>query len=371
MERRRRMDIVVAGLAFASITVACQQSMQASTPDKARAAMKTVEVFDPVLGQHAYSVTIPADWVLDGSVVRAHFGASFVFRASSRDGLTGLQSLPNYNWVSSTDPGMDRFYQGVRVMRMQPMHAAEFMKRYVLPEARPGAKVVVENEAMPDFGEIRKADENQNAQFAAMAAKTGARPNHVTSEGARVRIQYDFNGHPVEESVVLVTSVTEMPAPHGMTYLSQGLVRGARAPRGKLDEVNGVLNAIGRSVTADPRWVQAQDQFVLQNAQAQQRAIVARAGAYRRANQAVFERSMNNTARMEADRHRGAQATADHMGDVQGMVDPATGRTGKVSNQFVNSYVDQDGNVVHTNSATYNPNAELPGNWTQLQPLKP
>ena len=53
------------------------------------------------------------------------------------------------------------------------------------------------------------------------------------------------------------------------------------------------------------------------------------------------------------------------------MVDPATGRSGKVSNQFNYSYVDENGNVVHTNSATYNPNAELRGNWTQLQPMKP
>ncbi len=80
---------------------------------------------------------------------------------------------------------------------------------------------------------------------------------------------------------------------------------------------------------------------------------------------------MNSAAAIAGAGHRGAMATADHMGDQQAVIDPSTGQTGKVSNQYNYSYVNQDGNVVHTNSATYNPNAELRGNWVQLQPISP
>ncbi len=90
------------------------------------------------------------------------------------------------------------------------------------------------------------------------------------------------------------------------------------------------------------------------------------------ANQkATFEASMAAARTLSAIGHQSATATAEHMGDLQSMIDPATGRTGQVSNQYNYSWADQDGAVVQMNSPGLNPNQHLRGNWTQLQPVKP
>lgn len=378
MKPKRRVELI-GGLLATMLAFACGQKSEAA-PAQAVAdgdvgaetapAMKTVQIVDPILGVRAFSVTIPATWVYDGTVLRPHFGTSMVLRTSSPDGLTGLQIFPKYNWLATSDPSMQRFYQNVDVRKMGPMKADEYLRKYVLPEIRSQA-TVVGPEPMPQFHRLAENDARQNAEFATQSQRNGRRAPHVMSDAARYRIQYDFNGHPEDESIVVLSSVTDIPEANGTTRLSEATATGARAPRGQLDGRLQMLTAIANSIKVDPEWVQKQTQFALQNAQAQQRAILSNADSWRRRNQAVFEASMKNTAAMEKARHDGAVATADHMGDVQEMVDPSTGETGKVSNQFNYSYVDENGNVVHTNSATYNPNAELRGNWTQLQPLKP
>ncbi|MEP6691242.1 MAG: hypothetical protein ABJD07_08790 [Gemmatimonadaceae bacterium] len=379
MERGPKIGIIVAGVIIASLVIAARQQQSRANTDTGAttssaelgglSGMKTVEVFDPVLGQVAARLSVPSDWVFDGGLLRPHLGPSLVYRASSPDGLTGLQRLPRYDWVAHTDPQMRRFYEAKRVMIAAPMSAEELLTKYVLPESRPGV-TVIGRETMPQLAKLTAGDEQANDRYAREAA--GGRAKHQKTDAARMRITYDFNGHPVEEAIIAVITMTEIPALNGHTMqMSQAIVTGARAPRGKLDGSMQQLVAMAQSESADQGWQNRQNAFALQNAQAQQAAIIANARQRQAQNDAVFNNSMQNTAAMEKARHAGAMATADHMGDVQGMRNPATGQTGKVSNQFNYSYVDQNGNVVHTNSATYNPNAEMRGNWTQLQPIKP
>lgn len=379
MKRRRQIRMFAAAALTAGVfIVASSETSQAATgqgasanaaPSAGSAAMKPVEVIDPLFGQVAGRMSIPNDWVFDATVLRPHLGPALVFRASSPDGLTGLQLLPRYDWVAHTDPQMRRFYQARKVAIAPPMPADDFLRQYVLPEARPGA-TIIGSEAMPEAGKLALADRQANDRYAQQAA--GSRASRQKSDAARLRIAYSFNGHPVEESIVAVTITTELPANGGHTMqMSQATVTAARAPRGRLDAMMKQLVAIAESQNLDPSWQNRQTAFALQSAQQQQAAIIANGQRRLAENKAIFDRSMRNTAAMEKARHAGAVATADHMGDVRGMVNPSTGQVGKVSNQFNYSYVDQSGNVVHSNSATYNPNAELRGNWTQLQPLKP
>ncbi|MDQ6621585.1 MAG: hypothetical protein M3Z31_18150 [Pseudomonadota bacterium] len=331
--------------------------------------LKTVEVLDPLFNEVAARFTIPNNWVFDGTILRPHLGPALVFRASSPDGLTGLQRLPRYDSVAHTDPKMRQFYQAQKVTVTDPMSAKDFLNKVVLPESRPGV-TVIGPEAMPALGGLAVADQQANDRYARQAS--GQRPKHQHSDGARVRIAYTFNGQPVEEAIVVVTTTTELPANYGNTmWLSQATITGARAPRGQLDGMMKQLVAISESENVSASWEKRQAAFALQNAQQQQAAIIANGRRRLAENKAIFERSMASAAAMEKGRHAGAMGTSDHMGDVRGMVNPATGQSAKVSNQFNYSYVDQNGNVVHTNSATYNPNAELRGNWTQLQPMKP
>lgn len=56
---------------------------------------------DPTLGMTAYSVTVPANWHFAGTIIQGTScsGIAFpVFRATSRDGLTVMETLPRMDW---------------------------------------------------------------------------------------------------------------------------------------------------------------------------------------------------------------------------------------------------------------------------------
>ncbi len=347
--------------------------------------MKTVEVLDPFFGQRAFTLTIPEDWKFEGTVLRAQNGAAqLVFRASSADGLTGVQQLPEYNWEWSDDLAYMRFVRASKAAAFPPMPAADFAKKVVIPEARPNAQVE-EAEPIPGLDDnLAAQDRKENEQLAAMS-QPGGKPSTVHSDAARVRIQYEFKGHAEEEWIGVITSTQEMPG-MGRTIavrsLSHASVSGSRARLGQLDRSMEIFKQIGSSVREDPGWhgkqvafltkqLQRQTAHVTNQAQAFTEQMLHQSAAWRAGQQAKFEASMNAAKAMSEASHQSAMATAEHMGDVQSMVDPAKGRTGQVSNQYNYSYANQDGSVGQTNSPTLNPNAQLRGNWTQLEPIKP
>ncbi len=360
---------------------ACQQNSDASTTAQpiggngsapATAGMKRVEVYDPMFQQVAYTVMIPQDWVIDATVLRTQFAPSHVFRASTPDGLTGVQVLPAYNWVSTDNRGMYQFYKNQGTVIAPPMPASEVLTKFVLPEARPGVQIVGSEPPGPALQNAAEYDRRMNAQFDAQAAGSGQKPRHVTSDAARVRIRYALRGHPVEEVLVANSSVADLPLQQGgAQHLSYALVTAARAPLGKFNENEKLMKAIFTSVTVDQAWQAKQDAFMQRSAEEKQKAILDNAERYRRMNLAIYNASMRSAAAIAKAGHDGAMGTAEHMADVQSMINPSTGQPMRVSNQFTYSYADENGNVVHTNSATYNPNGQLRGNWTQLQPMKP
>ena len=309
---------VMAGLLALGGLGACQRKADAPAESAASsgdvavestASMKTVQIMDPILGVPAFSVTIPSNWVYDGTVLRPHFGTSMVLRTSSPDGLTGLQIFPKYDWLTTSDQSMQRFYQNVDVQKMEPMKADEYLRKYVLPEVRPNAKIVGP-EPMPEFHLLAENDARQNAQLAEQARHNGRPSAHVSSDAARYRVQYEFLGHPLDESIIAVSTMSEIPERNGVTRLSSATVSAARAPRGQLESQMRMLTAIAKSIRPVPGWEEKQAQFALQNAMAQQHAILANAEAWRKRNRAVFEASMNNAAAMEKARHSGAVASA-------------------------------------------------------------
>ncbi len=210
MGRGQKIGIIVAAVVFASVAIAARErNATPVTNDGASASaanlggtsgMRTVEVIDPLFNQVAYRVTIPANWLFDATVLRPHFGPALVFRASSPDGLTGIQLLPRYDWVMTDDPGMRSFYANVKIPVMPLMPLDDFIKQYVLKEARPGV-TVIGPQPFPMAAKMAAADEQTNAQLAAQARR-GTRPRHHTSGGARLRISYPINGHQVDEALV-------------------------------------------------------------------------------------------------------------------------------------------------------------------------
>jgi hypothetical protein len=379
-----------AGLAWRHQSAASGKEMgdspASATPDAK--GMKTVEVVDPFFGQRAFTVTIPAGWKLEGTVLRGADRSAppdLVFRAYSPDGLTGVQSLPHYEWAWANDPWTVRQFRSGGLAMRPPGSVGDFVKSVVIPEIRPGAHVGAVG-PVPELSDaLPEQDRKTNAQIA--EAAHGRPQSHVKTDAARVRIEYDFNGQPVEEWIVAITSSTEHPGnvtPSGgiaRILSSKGFIKGARAPRGQLDSSEPSLRAIFGSFAADPSWTRKQGEFMnreggaqqahmLERAQRQQADIMAQSrrnlDAIHRKGAAILQAERNS----EAARHGGAVETIKHMGDQETYVNPATGQIGRLSNQNTYNYANENGETVQTNSPTFDPNAQLRGNWTQLQPVK-
>src|ERR1035438_8508967 len=104
----------------------------ASTPGKVKIStrMRTVEVQDPVFGIIAFRMQIPEDWKFEGAMLRnpaCGMAAGVVYRASSPDGLVGVQIVPTFIWFWSNNPIYLSTYRQAQCRTMPPMSAADFL----------------------------------------------------------------------------------------------------------------------------------------------------------------------------------------------------------------------------------------------------
>lgn len=335
--------------------------------------MKTLTVADPVLGMPAYDVTIPADWTFQGAVLRAATGDQMlVFRATRPHGMVGVQRMPDVVSVWAETPQEQAFFRAARLLVQRPQSPVEFLKTSLIPAARPGA-VAGQVSPLPNAAELQRNMAELNARAAASGSSIRSR-----GEGAMMRITYEYEGHPMEEDLAASVITMDVPTRMGVYQSTHTYSAAMRAPRGQLDAQAPLLLAILRSPSQHPAWVRRFAEQQRHDARVASATIaqftqqnMASERAARQRNQQVFERSMSDARARQNAIDASARGTAEHMGDVQTMIDPATGRVGQVSNQYNHSFADQDGRVIHTNSPTFDPNAALRGTWTQLQPLKP
>ena len=150
---------------------------------------------------------------------------------------------------------------------------------------------------------------------------------------AVVRIEYNINGIAVEEEVRVSTTSKEYTytPPVGITtpfrtYECSATVVIFRAPRGHLKSSQKMLLAVMKSATIDPQWQQKQNMLAASQAQQNNIGIVNRGKAATDNINAIGDRSRKLAADMEKIRHKGAQDTADFVGDQQKVRDPNTGR---------------------------------------------
>src|SRR5581483_407409 len=65
-------------------------------------ALSTADIIDPAYGIKAFTITIPAGWKLDGTVIPGPECSKIpfpVFRAYSPDGLSEMRLMPTFYWT--------------------------------------------------------------------------------------------------------------------------------------------------------------------------------------------------------------------------------------------------------------------------------
>jgi hypothetical protein len=226
--------------------------------------------------------------------------------------------------------------------------------------------------------DARLQEEAREAQQA--AARQGLRVN-VRTSAARVRVSYTLGGQLVEEWLTAMTTSIGMAGPSfsmrtgrmgQAVYYSSAAdhVFGMRAPQGQLDAEEKFFRLVTGTVRVDAQW-QARVQQVIANLQAQDSKSAADRSA-------IIAKSGQDTARIIHDTYQNATNSREHsmeswsqyMRGVQTFRDPSTGDTVELSNQYGNAWAGPNGTYVVTDSANFNPNSSLQGNWTRLEAVQ-
>jgi hypothetical protein len=366
--------------------------------------LKQVEIFDPVFNMVAYTLSIPKSWSFEGTMLRGPGCQTGmlqpVFRAYSPDMLYGIQAIPTSNYYWSDD--QRAIPKGPDCKVLQPMSAEDY-GRLITVVIRPGS-VVDSVGPSPNDAAYQEGLAKTNQALASQAASVGNRnPIKITGENKWLHIHYDLNGHAEEEILGVAINVADQPTSVIVSRPGQVLqtaikhvmastpyVSGSRTPQGQMQSHLAAFAAISATFKANPdfnakyaAFMQNQTNRNIAASWAVTNSILAQGRAeqaQRTANAQAFIANMQKqgdarnaqfNAQMAAkDAH--TKDVVDYLLDQQLYVNPTTGQTQTQSNQYNHTYSNGTGpgSTVVQSNAPANPQGVLPGNWTELQPIK-
>jgi hypothetical protein len=414
MARAGLVLLISAGVSCAqqkTISPADQAKVAASsTPARAQpskvswSSTRRVEVTDPVYQMTAYTLEVPTGWKYANTIARdpsCHGnGAALKYTVESPDGLTAILLLPGTAWSWSSSSQMQQVMASSHCPAVDIDSAASFLLSIAVPNLRPKAKVVAVLPLLPE-GQASLADQLQKErqQNAATTRQYGLPPQKVTLDGARVRVQYERDGQPVEEMISAVIDCTEsqlpalprQPVATRRFCFSRSTVI-MRAPLGHLDELIALpqVQGLSRSVQVNPEWqarLTRDQQAAFQRAQAAQNDAFQRASKdndaankQRLANGKAFQDNLKagTDAAIASDRARqnaiddAAHKTALFANDRQAFTNPTTGQTIEASSEYNHQWMSSDGStLIQTNDHALDPNGvvyPVSQSWSELVP---
>lgn len=341
----------------------------------------------------AMSLLIPADWQFQGSVQYNQNTAChpdmihLTFRATSPDGRFAIEMFPDHHWQWSGDPQMVRMLQASNQQMAQygrkscdlmaPMDATEYLKRFVVPGVRRGARVV----GVEPMTEMAQQLQQQARKDENVAAVQGIRAQ-VRADVARVRLEYSADGQAVEEWLTAETVIAGMAGPsfnmrtgrmgQAMYYDCGGyLVTAMRAPQGQLQPMEKFFLMMLSTIRLDPAW-----ESRVAGVMAQMNAADSRGAIERSAIATQYGRDTSRMINQGYQSRSKMQDSAFHQWDqairgVQTFRNPNTGDTVELSNEYGHAWAGGGNQYILSESEGFNPNVTVGGNWTRMEAVKP
>jgi hypothetical protein len=383
---------------------------------------KKVEVTDPFYnGMVAYTVTIPKDWVFEGTVLHGPgcMGLDYqgwALRAYSPDAAFGVQIIPQQSMYYWEDPRASA--DGANCKFFAPISSADYASMYAY-RMRPNVQIDL-NEPGKGAEQIYAIIEKRDEDMAEKAQRMRMPPEHDSGDFTRTRIHYDWEGFSEEEWLAVIMTYREMPKsvfiydggphpghPEWRFYLqTDATLTARRAPKGKLDQFDPALVAISSSLTFNPdfvqvtqahQWDQARRNIaamwqvthsIIQASQTQMMITQQNSQAFRSTMDAISQQHQQFMANMQRQgdiRHQNFMGQMDartahtrdfqdYLLDQQYYVNPQTGQTATVSGRSTHTWANGPMNsnatsVVQSPNPNYNPNVSMTGNWTELVPI--
>jgi len=318
------------------------------------------------------------------------------YRVWSDDLRYGVQRMPPVSWYTVQDA---RTLLGPRCKKMDAMTADEY-GQLVMPVLRPGSKLLNISTA-PQQASMTESDNQMEATLGANADRLHMPHPHYSADAKQLRVEYMMGNQPEEEFLQVMEQISENPVSTMvsrpgqilrtqwmMTRKTEAFIVAERAPKGQLDTARAQLETIRMSLSENPEWdnkvvawmqdrsnAAIRQSWAMTNASLkasaeQFDAMRARGEAFNENMQAQGDkRNAEFAQRMDA-RSRATADKVDYLLDQQYYVNPANGQKSTISTTYSNNWQNGAGDKVLTNIQGYDPNGQVQGNWTQLQPIK-
>ncbi|MDR3678174.1 MAG: cysteine rich repeat-containing protein [Acidobacteriota bacterium] len=330
----------------------------------------------------AIEMLIPSTWDFQGAIhmyggKTGCFSESFsvFWEAKSPDSLTKFQGIPNYAWQYSDDPQElhnltdpnRRTHTGNKTNVLcavaKPLNAEQYFRQMVLNDLKPAMTVV----SIEPFSALEQLVRQRNGLPPADSGNGGARIDAI-----RVRLAYQKDNQPMElwYSLALVTQTYRVG--RGFLYDLHAVGQVALgAPMGKLDGNEKLFKVVMSSIQPTPRYAAYTNKWIANFYQIQANKEAKMDQIQADLDKTITETylHMSNNAQRVSD--IGFHATDQNLRDVQTYRDPSTGRTFELSNQYGHAWLNGANQYVMSDDPNFNPNANLSGNWTQLQAVQP
>jgi hypothetical protein len=363
---------------------AMRSAASAGSPSARFVRMKQVTVVDKGIsanGQPAIDLLIPSDWTFKGAVnIGGGPGGCFedmfaVFiEAKSADAAITFQGAPDNSWQYADDPAVLHNLtdparrqlggNGKPCAVEKPMKAADYFQQHIA-NIYPKDARVVSVEPYPELDQIAH-------QRLGIGADGAANRGGVHTDAIRARIDYQRDGQAVEEWVALDVVTHTYQAGRGAFYDCRALFLYAlRAPKGKLDANDKLFKFMIGSVHPRSAWLAQANAIVgkLYQAEAQKEATQSQIIA--NFQQHVADTINAVTANQQRGSYNSAFGADQNIRGVQTFRDPSTGGTLELSNQYDHAWLNGSNQYVMSDDPNFNPNGQLDGSWSQLQPVRP
>jgi hypothetical protein len=342
--------------------------------------LTTAPIIDPAYGVKAFTITIPAGWRFQGTVMTGPECSriSFpVFRAYSPDGLTEIRLLPTFNWTFH--PTLRNFHVAGCMNFPGTLTAAEFLKHYEEMVAANGMRVVGPMPIASSYqGRVDRTAQNMSRIGAGTHSSTTAAVRVETRNGSFV-IEQRLRAH-------VECRVSNNTGPDAGGGGCTATVDVLRAPQGKLDALVQLVDANDLVRTPyENAWVQRVQQTLAAEGQQRMAALTAQEQAssamlkkqsddfmatsqrnheaFMAQQESSFRSSMNGAINSMNARTTAASDWVDYALDQQTVT--GSGGTVKVSSAYSHTWSNGQNQWYQAQNPNSNPNGVLPGNWTE------
>ena len=364
--------LILTGLAF----------LITSAPIAADQGLTTAPIIDPAYNLKAFTITIPAGWKFQGTVIPGPecSGISYpVFRAYSPDGLNEIRLEPTFDWTFH--PNMRMRTPRACLDFGHTLTAEEFLKHYEEMIATSGLHVVGPMPIAPLYQ--RRVD--------GVARNMGNISPHIhaKADAFAVRVETHNGSFVIEQRLraYVECRVNDQTGPMAGGGCSAH-VDVLRAPKGKLDALAQLVDSHDLVRTPhEDQWLQRVQQTLAQQNERKFNDLVRQeqAGsamlrqqheqfmatsrrnheAFMAQQESSFHSSMNNAINAMNARSTAASDWVDYSLDQQTVT--GAGGTVKVSSAYSQTWSDGQGHWYQTNNPNTNPNGVLSGNWSLTQ----